>query len=250
MRRGWSAWVKIAVDGTKIAANASWSANYTQAALEHQVVEQEALFAAAAAALLDEQAATDDAEDALFGPQRGDELPVPLRRQGERLQRLTAARDRLEAKKQAAQQAQDAKQAQWQARKDAGSKRPGRRPGDTPPTARSQRSGQAPRANTTDPDSRGMRSKHTLVQGYNAQAAVTGDQVIVGMLLTQAPTDRTLLHDVLDATRTQLAKARITTSLHRAGRRRLCQRGRLHPGRGSRVAPARAGGLRRAARAR
>lgn len=175
--------------------------------------QQEALFAAAAAQLLDEQAATDDAEDALFGDERGDELPVPLRRQGERLHRLTAARDRLEAKKQAAQQAQDAKQAKWQARTDAGSKRPGRRPADTPPTARSQRSGQAPRANTTDPHSRGMRSKHTLVQGYNAQAAVTGDQVIAGMLLTQEPTDRGLLHDVLDATRTQLAEAGITTPL-------------------------------------
>lgn len=204
---------EIAVDGTKIAANASWSANYTQAALEHQVAEQEVRFAATASRLLAEQADTDAAEDVLFGDQRGDELPVPLRRQGERLGRLKDARDRLETKKRAAQQAQDAKQAAWQARKDGGAKRPGRRPGQTPPTARSQRTGKAPRANTTDPDSRGMKSRHTLVQGYNAQAAVTGEQVIVGTLLSEQPTDRALLHDVLDATRTQLAGAGITTDL-------------------------------------
>ena len=204
---------EIAVDGTKIAANASWSKNYTQAALEHQVGEQEALFAATARRLLDEQVATDAAEDALFETERGDELPAPLRRQDGRRQRLKAARDRLAAQQRDAAAAQAAKQAAWQARKDAGAKSPGRRPGDEPPTARSQRSGKAPRANTTDPDSRAMRCKHTLVQGYNAQAAVTGTQVIVGAMLTQHPTDRLLLHDVLDTTRRQLAGAGITLPL-------------------------------------
>jgi transposase len=52
----------IAVDGTKIAANASWSANHTSASLAHQVAEEQARFDALAAQLLAEHAATDERE--------------------------------------------------------------------------------------------------------------------------------------------------------------------------------------------
>lgn len=61
----------IAVDGTKIAANASWSKNRTAAALAHQVPEEQARFDALAGQLLGEHAATDAAEDAEHGPDRG-----------------------------------------------------------------------------------------------------------------------------------------------------------------------------------
>jgi len=40
------------------------------------------------------------------------------------------------------------------------------------------------RANTTDPQARTVRSKNTMIVGYNAQAVVTLDQIIVGVALT------------------------------------------------------------------
>jgi transposase len=83
----------IAVDGTKIAANASWAKSYTDAALAHQVAEEQAAFTALAAELLGEQVATDEAEDAEHGPDRGDDLPPRLRRRRDRLAALQAARD-------------------------------------------------------------------------------------------------------------------------------------------------------------
>src|SRR4051794_112130 len=86
----------IAVDGTKIAANASWSKNQTAAALAHQVAEEQARFDRLAAELLDEHAATDEAQDADHGPDRGDEPPPGLRRRAERLARLKEAKQRLE----------------------------------------------------------------------------------------------------------------------------------------------------------
>jgi hypothetical protein len=58
-----------------------------------------------------------------------------------------------------------------------------------------------------------MKTKHTLLAGYNAQAVVTDDQVIVGALLTQAPTDQNLLHPTLDACRAQLTAAGIDPAL-------------------------------------
>jgi transposase len=76
----------IAVDGTKIAANASLDANRTEdklrAGLEAELAtEAERIVAAAVAA--------DTAEDALFGDKRGDELPPSMRgRGGGRVKRL------------------------------------------------------------------------------------------------------------------------------------------------------------------
>jgi hypothetical protein len=85
------------------------------------------------------------------------------------LTRLRAAKARLAEEREAAQTAQQAKLDAYQQRKERGG-RLGRRPGDTP---RGPASGKAPRANTTDPESRAMRGGRGLVQGYNAQAAVT-----------------------------------------------------------------------------
>jgi transposase len=202
----------VSVDGTKIAADASWSKNYTEAALDHQIAEADAAFAEQARQLLAEHADTDAAEDALFAAERGDELPAPLRRQDQRRERLKAAKKSLQDKREAAQAAQEAKRRAWQERQDAG-QRGGREPGEKPAKSGGGASGAPPRANTTDPESRAMRCKHTLLQGDNAQAAVTEDQVIVGMLLTQAPTDQNLVHDVIDAATTALQQAGIDPAL-------------------------------------
>jgi len=178
----------IAIDGTKIAASASWSANKTEAAPDHLVAEQ---------------TRTDAAEDAVHGDARGDELPPELFRPADRLKRLQAAKQRLAEERETAERAQQAKIDAYEQRKERGG-RLGRRPLDKP---RPPTSGKPPRANTTDPDSRAMRGKAGLVQGYNGQAAVTKNQMIVGTVLTQKPTDITLTHDVLDEFRTQLTAA-------------------------------------------
>ena len=199
----------VAVDGTKIAANASWSRNYTERALEHQVAEAEEEFARLARQILAEAAEVDAAEDAMFGDARGDELPAELRTREGRLARLRAAKEQLAAEDAAKRQAQQAKQDAWRARRDAGGPA-GRKPRDEPPK---RASGKPPRANTTDPDSRAMRCQHTLVQGYNGQAVVTAEQVIVGQLLTNFATDHHLLHPSLDAAREQLVAAGIEPRL-------------------------------------
>jgi transposase len=84
----------VALDGTKIAAAASKDANRT----EEQLRELAAGLAAA-------HAATDAAEDDLFGPgPRGDELPPDLADPQTRNQRIAAALAELEAERQAAEQ--------------------------------------------------------------------------------------------------------------------------------------------------
>ena len=58
-----------------------------------------------------------------------------------------------------------------------------------------------------------MRNQKGYVAGYNGQAVVTADQVIVGAMLSQHPVDRTLLHPLLDKCRQQLTEAGIRPKL-------------------------------------
>ena len=92
-----------------------------------------------------------------------------------------------------------------------------RRPGSAAATARAMsrasRADTEPRANITDPDVRVMRNQKGYVAGYNGQAVVTADQVIVGATLSQHPVDRTLLHPLLDTCGQQLAEAGIRPKL-------------------------------------
>jgi transposase len=213
----------IAIDGTKIAANASWAKSYTGDALAHQVRQEQAAFDALAGQLLEQQIATDDAEDGEHGPDGGgrdDDLPPGLRRKAERLERLKRAKAQLDERDAAARAQmralQQAKQAAYDAAVQAGNRPRGPRPKDeigygTPRRRRSDGTWSepaAPRASTTDPDSRRMKAKHGFVQGYNAQAATTADQIIVGHQVSQHPTDHHQFPDVLDS---------LTASLRDAG---------------------------------
>jgi Transposase DDE domain len=58
-----------------------------------------------------------------------------------------------------------------------------------------------------------MRNQKGYVAGYNGQAVVTADQVIVGAMLSQHPVDRTLLHPLPGQCRDQLAAAGIRPKL-------------------------------------
>jgi transposase len=184
----------LSLDGTKLAGNAAQKANRTLPQIEK---------------ILAEAAAADAAEDARYGDAAGEPTPRVLARRAERRERLARARDRLAAEDQARRDEQRAKQQAWDAAAAAG-KRRGHRPGDEP---RANRAGTEPRANITDPDVRVMRNQKGYVAGYNGQAVVTADQVIVGAMLSQHPVDRTLLHPLLDTCRQQLTEAGIRPKL-------------------------------------
>jgi hypothetical protein len=75
----------VALDGTKIEANASLAANRTKEHIEKEVAKR-----------LAEAEATDKREDKRYGVgKRGDELPKELRDRRSRLERLKACKQRL-----------------------------------------------------------------------------------------------------------------------------------------------------------
>jgi hypothetical protein len=76
----------VALDGTKVAANAADKANRTLDKLQTEVAE-----------ILREAAEADQAEDRQHGDARGDELPTALASKAGRLARLRQAKARLEA---------------------------------------------------------------------------------------------------------------------------------------------------------
>lgn len=69
---------------------------------------------------------------------------------------------------------------------------------------------QAPKVNTTDPESRMMSTKQRFVQGYNAQAVANAEQVIVAVAVTDEHNDTAQLHPMLATTAASLAAAGIS----------------------------------------
>jgi transposase len=69
------------------------------------------------------------------------------------------------------------------------------------------------RANVTDPQSRIMNSAHGWVQGYNAQAAVNGRQIIVAGDVCQHGNDVNLFQPMVEATHTSLAAAGVDEAI-------------------------------------
>jgi transposase len=176
----------VSIDGTKIEANASAWSNRTRRQIATEI--------------LAEAEATDAAEDEAFGSRRGDELPA----------QWADTRDRRARLAEALRQLDEAGASDWEtyqserAAKEAasGRKLPGRKP--QPGTAKK---GKVRLANTTDPDSRMLRARNRFVQGYNAQAAVSEDQVIVAAELTNAANDTTMFVPLVEATEANLTDA-------------------------------------------
>jgi transposase len=165
----------VALDGTKIKANAALSANRTSGALEEEVKK-----------MLAEAEETDAREDALYGKERrGDELPEELQHRKSRLARLKECRDRLsrEAAEKAAEQARKIEEREAE-EAAAGKKKRGRKPKEPDATI-----AEAAKANVSDPESRIMKTAKGYVQGYNAQAAATAEQIIVAADVTQEAND-------------------------------------------------------------
>ena len=185
----------IALDGTKIEANAAAAANRTHAKLEEQVAE-----------LLSQAAEADQAEDREHGADRGDELPQALAGRAERLARLQQAKAQAEAEAAARQQRYQQRVAELAAAARARGQRPR---AHIRPRRRDEAPNPKATVNTTDPDSRFVRGNGRTLQGYNAQAAATCEQVVVAAELSQQANDLQQLAPMLAAIRTTLAAAGI-----------------------------------------
>lgn len=183
----------VALDGTKIKGAAALSANRTQ---EHIKEAVERMFR--------EAKAKDEEEDALYGKdKRGDELPKELQGKESRLKRLQEAKERLERESQEKEQKQTAKIAEREADEEAtGHKKRGRKPKD-PATKPEEEA----KANITDPESRIMKARSGYVQGYNAQAVATTEQIIVAAAVTQEANDVRQLNPMLEKTDEELRAA-------------------------------------------
>lgn len=183
----------VAIDGTKIKANASKHKAQSYA----RMGETEARRKQEIAALLKQAEDVDAAEDRQYGKGgRGDELPEELRRRESRLKKIQQAKAELEQEaREKAERARAEAEAKLAARreqeKQTGKKKRGREP-KVPDPEQAQPDAKAQR-NCTDPESRIMPDgahKGSFVQGYNAQAAVDATaQVIVAADITQETTD-------------------------------------------------------------
>jgi transposase len=186
----------LAVDSTKLHANASSRRSLDFARIAREIVA--------------EGIATDQAEDELYGDARGDELPPELADPKTRRERLRAAKRELQAEWEAEQRAREemlARRAEHEAR--TGRRLPGR-----PPHQRDMSGPPPGLVNLTDPQSRPMRTARGFIQGYNAHAVATADQLIVAVELTARSGDGGMLAPMISAAREQLAAAGVEPPTH------------------------------------
>jgi transposase len=156
---------RVSLDGTKLKANASKhkAMSYGRMKEKQQQLKEEVkqLLAAAEAA--------DQDEDRQYGSQRCDELPEELQRRETRLAKIKEAKKVLE------QRARDKAAAEGKSTEEAQRAKPEDKD----------------QYNFTDPESRIMKGADGMVQGYNAQAAVEPEfLLIVGQSVTEAANDK------------------------------------------------------------
>jgi transposase len=186
----------VAMDGTKLRANASKHKAMSYGRMKERLPELEAQVAK----LLAEAEAVDKAEDAQYGPgRRGDELPEDLQFRQRRLEKIRQAKAALEAEAQAAAKLTPEPESAGVAEAPSqGSADP------KLPVEKAQR-------NFTDPDSRIMLDGATksFEQSYNCQAAVDNQaQVIVAAHVTQKANDKQQVKPLIEQMKTNLGEAK------------------------------------------
>jgi len=161
----------VALDGTKLKANASKHKAMSYGRMKKAEPELEAIVRG----WLRQAEAADLRDDQEHGVDlNGEELPDWVRDKQRRLEKIREARARLQAEAQAAEKGEE--------KKSGGPGRPRKNEPGTPKDSA--------QTNFTDPQSRIMKSHDGFIQGYNAQAVVDADsQVIVAQGLTNNASD-------------------------------------------------------------
>jgi hypothetical protein len=201
----------LAVDSTKLHANASHHAtrDYEQIAAE----------------ILEEADAVDAAEDERLGERRGDELPPELatsqgrrgwlREAKRRLDQQRAAearpipRSRSERLREAKRRLEEEHQVECQANADyeayrvRGVMKDGRRFG-RPPNPHTPPPMPPGKVNVTDPDSRNVKTPRGWVQGYSAQVVCNESQIVVAAEVNVDSPDFGHLGPMVDAAEQEL----------------------------------------------
>jgi transposase len=183
----------VAIDGTKFGADASFFANRDRAQLAEEI--------------LAEAETVDAAEDEQFGDRRGDEMPSEWSGGRGRRDRIRAALDELDR-----QTARDYEtRIAERAAKEAAT---GRKLTGPKPSAQAARRFQPRRANTTDPHSRIIaHASKGVLQGYNAQAAASADQIVVVAEVTATTNDQPHFVPIATAVIDNLADAGADTTV-------------------------------------
>jgi transposase len=201
----------VSTDGTKMQGNASrhkaMSYGYMKKAVERLREEIEALVTQAYQ--------QDEAEEAVLGSRRGDELPAELARREARLATIEAAMQRLEAQAKAEAGAERQRRAEVEAeRQRTGTPRRGKAPQPVADTPDDKAQMSFP-----DPELHIMRTNN---KGWdycgNAQASVDGTcQIILACDVTDAPNDKQQAAPLAQATQANLAQAGIERPTDEAG---------------------------------
>ena len=193
----------VAVDGTKLRANAS-----RHKAMSYQrMVTEEPKLAAEVQAWLDQAEVADRVEDAQHGAdRRGDELPAWVADKQRRLERIRAAKAQLEAEATSDPATLDP----GGPGPSSGMQERGNRKA-TPPDAGTDASPAKPpdkaQRNFTDGDSRIMPSQGGFIAGYNGQIAVdAAHQVITAHRLSTNPADFAALVPLIEQTTAHLGR--------------------------------------------
>ena len=182
----------VALDGTKIKANAS-----KHKAMSYQrMKKREAELQAEVDGWLAAAEAADAEEDKLHGASRGDEMPDWVADKQKRLEKIRQAKAALEAQAKAAAEEERQRRAAAEERRQAA----GRKKSGTMPAPPREDPDDKAQRNFTDPQSRILKTKDGYIQGFNAQAAVDSTaQIIVAHSLTQSASDHDQLVPLVDA---------------------------------------------------
>jgi transposase len=188
----------IALDGTKVKANASRhkAMSYDRMQQEEQRLKEEI------ATMLAEAQTADEADDARHGPsRRGDELPEELARRQSRLAKIRQAKAQLEERVRA-------EAAEGAARRQAaGKSTPAIAPAEAVPQPKDQ-------INFTDPESRIMKTSNKgWDQCGNAQAVANEHQIILAADVTDQVNDKLQAVPMVDQTRRNLDAAGVKDAI-------------------------------------
>jgi len=189
----------VALDGTKIKANASKH----KAMSYERMKKREAELQAEVEGWLAAAEAADAEEDKLHGSKRGDEMPDWVANKQKRLAKIQEAKAALEAEAKVVAEEEARRRAEAESKRKAEGRK---KNGKTPAPVREEPEPKAQR-NFTDPESRILLTKDGYIQGYNAQAAVDGEaQIIVAHGLTPSMSDHDQLVPMVDAIEAELGR--------------------------------------------